>query len=207
MIRASTGLEIGFGDLLTHTIDAGGATAWRPATLTQLADHIERIHHSYLKRELPRIEALADALADREGRDHPQLIELAGLFKQFRVELEWHLRKEEMVLFPLLRKLDRMKHPHRFHREWIKNPIKVLVHEHEDAGASLARMRSLIERTGAPLGCGETYRALSDALAVLEQDMRMHVHKENNILFPRAIRFEARRTRAIRRHREPKVSA
>jgi regulator of cell morphogenesis and NO signaling len=167
---------------------------WSTATLTELADHIEQTHHAYLKKELPRLEYLVNKVAHRHGGRTPQLVELAQVFNAFKVELDSHMRKEEVVLFPICRQLDLAGEPQRFHCGSVENPIAVMVREHDDAGAALARMRELTNDYTPPPDACNTYRALFDALRQLEQDMHRHVHKENSILFPKAAAREAKLT-------------
>jgi regulator of cell morphogenesis and NO signaling len=166
-------------------------TDWSQAGLTELADHIERSHHASLKRELPRLSFLTTKVAHAHGGHRPELVELRDVFDAFRAELEAHMAKEEHVLFPLCRKLDAGV-PTRSHCGSVANPIRVMVQEHDDAGDALARMRSLTDGYAVPPGACNTYRAMLAALAELELDMHRHVHKENSILFPKAIDAESR---------------
>jgi regulator of cell morphogenesis and NO signaling len=161
-------------------------------TLTQLSDHIEQTHHTYLKSELPRLEFLVNKVANRHGDHRPQLVELAQVFNAFKVELELHMQKEEMMLFPICRTLDQATGPQRFHCGSVQNPIAVMMHEHDDAGDALKRMRELTDDYTPPADACNTYRALFDSLRELEYDMHRHVHKENSILFPKAVELEAR---------------
>ncbi len=102
-----------------------------------------------------------------------------------------HLFKEERVLFPLIKQLEAARAPFPIHCGTVGNPIRVMTHEHDDAGSALERMRAL---TGGfqtpPDGC-TTFRALNEGLAALEADLHHHIHKENNILFPKAAALEA----------------
>ena len=165
---------------------------WSKATLTELADHIEQTHHAYLKTELPRLEFLVNKVAHRHGDHTPRLIELAQVFSAFKSELESHMQKEEVVLFPICRQLDLAGGPQRFHCSSVQNPIAVMIREHDDAGEALARMRRLTNDYTPPLDACNTYRALFDSLRQLEQDMHRHVHKENSILFPKTAELEAK---------------
>src|SRR6185437_13971563 len=79
---------------------------WRQATLTELADHIEQVHHQYLKDELPRIEALSRKVVSVHGNSHPELLEIHKQFGELKEEMESHILQEEHVLFPLCRQLD-----------------------------------------------------------------------------------------------------
>jgi regulator of cell morphogenesis and NO signaling len=163
---------------------------WSKASLTALADHIEQTHHAYLKNELPRLEYLVNKVANRHGSHTPQLVELARVFAAFKLELESHMQKEEVVLFPICRRMDHPVSPQQFHGGSVENPIAVMVREHEDAGDALKRMRELTNDYTPPLDACNTYRALFESLRELEQDMHRHVHKENSILFPKALELE-----------------
>jgi regulator of cell morphogenesis and NO signaling len=163
---------------------------WSKSSLTALADHIEQTHHAYLKRELPRLEFLVNKVANRHGSHTPQLVELAGVFAAFKLELESHMQKEEVVLFPVCRRMERASAPQQLHRGSVENPIAVMIHEHDDAGDALKRMRELTDDYTPPADACNTYRALFDSLRELEQDMHRHVHKENSILFPKALELE-----------------
>ena len=169
---------------------------WSAASLTELADHIEQTHHAYLKSELPRLEFLVNKVARRHGEHTPSLVELAAVFNAFKAELESHMQKEEVVLFPICRQMDAATGPQRFHCGSVENPIAVMVREHDDAGEALARMRELTNGFTPPIDACNTYRAMFDSLHQLEQDMHRHVHKENSILFPKAAEREQQLARA-----------
>jgi regulator of cell morphogenesis and NO signaling len=74
----------------------------------------------------------------------------------------------------------------------VQNPIRVMIREHDDAGNALERMRELTRGFVPPGDACNTYRAYFDALATLERDMHRHVHKENSVLFPKALEAERR---------------
>ena len=115
-----------------------------------------------------------------------------AIFREtFRAELEQHMYKEERVLFPAICEIESASEAPRRHCGSINNPISVMQHEHDNAGAALRKMRALTYGYALPENACNTYRALFAGLAELEQDMHTHVHKENNILFPRAAQREA----------------
>lgn len=166
-------------------------TDWRTAPLGVLADHIVATHHAYLREALPRLTFLTEKVRDAHGSRHPELIELAAIFAAFRVELENHAEKEEQILFPFIKQLEIPGTRPAFHCGSVNNPIHVMEAEHEEAGTALAKMRTLTHDFTPPSDACNTYRAMLDALAELEADMHLHVHKENSILFPRASALEA----------------
>lgn len=166
-------------------------TSWATAPLTDLCDHIEQTHHAYLRTELPRLATMVRKVAAVHGADRDaRLLELDGVFAGFVAELGSHMMKEEQVLFPMVRELDASDKPLQFHCGTLRNPIAVMEHEHDDAGAALARMRTLTDDYVPPAEACNTWRAMLDGLRELEADMHRHVHKENSILFPRAAAME-----------------
>ncbi len=163
---------------------------WAAASLTDLCDHIVQTHHAYLKTELPRLAYLTGRVASRHGDRLPYLVEVAETYAAMQTELEQHMVKEEQILFPLCRHMETLDTLAPMHCGSIDNPIAVMVREHEDAGDALAKMRSLTSDYTPPEDACNTFRAMYDALAQLEADMHQHVHKENNILFPKAAKLE-----------------
>jgi len=155
--------------------------------LSELADHIEATHHAYLREELPRLDFMTRKVADVHGDEEPQLREIREVFVACRAELDSHTQKEERVLFPMIRELERADGPTEFHCGSLANLIGVMEREHESAGHALDRFRELTDGYTPPQWACNTYRAMVDALAAFERDMHQHVHKENNVLFPRAL--------------------
>lgn len=164
---------------------------WQRAPLGDLCRHIESTHHAYLRTELPRLGALLTKVIRAHGARYSELEQLGVVFAAFRAELEQHMYKEERVLFPAICEIESASEAPRRHCGSINNPISVMQHEHDNAGAALRKMRALTYGYALPENACNTYRALFAGLAELEQDMHTHVHKENNILFPRAAQREA----------------
>jgi regulator of cell morphogenesis and NO signaling len=169
--------------------------SWSSASLTDLCDHIEQTHHAYLKQELPRLDHLTRKIAAVHGEREPKLREVQRIFHELQQEMTSHMAKEERVLFPLCRRLEDPELPPPAGLPGgfrIENPIAVMVQEHEHAGDALAQIRALTDGYTCSPGACNTYRVTFDALAHLERDLHEHVHKENNILFPKAARLEQR---------------
>jgi len=167
------------------------STDWSGASMGELADHIEEVHHGYLREALPRLTFLVDKVTRVHWERHPELRELRRVFGSLREDLESHMAREERVLFPLCRELDRAETRPEFHCGSVRNPVGVMVREHEDAGNELAAMRELTGGYEPPADACNTYRAMLDGLAGFERDMHRHVHEENNILFPKAVAAES----------------
>ncbi|MCA9127146.1 MAG: iron-sulfur cluster repair di-iron protein [Planctomycetales bacterium] len=160
-------------------------------TLTELADHIEATHHAYLKEELPRLDFMTEKVAWVHGEHEPRLAQTRQAFLALKAELEPHMMKEERILFPIIRQLEQADGPLQFHCGSVANPIRQMEHEHDQAGGALGVLSESTDRYTPPEWACNTYRAMLDSLARLEADMHQHVHKENNVLFPKAIQLEA----------------
>lgn len=173
--------------------EAGDDAAYIDAnamSLAELADHIEHTHHAYLRRELPRLNAMVRKVAEVHGSHYPWVLEVNEVFAGFAAELISHMVKEEHVLFPLIRQLESNRNESSRGPASVRMPIRAMEHEHDDAGRALARMNEISNGFTPPDGACNTFRAMLDGLAHLERDMHQHVHKENNVLFPRAERLE-----------------
>ena len=161
-------------------VDAAGLT------LTELADHIEQTHHTYLKGELPRLVEMAGRVAGKHAWRDARLPEVHTSVVALAEEMLSHMQKEEKILFPLVRQIDAGT-TGGFHCGSIANPIRQMEAEHESAGRVTALLRELTDGfTPTPESCN-THRALLAGLAEFESDLHRHVHKENNILFPRTL--------------------
>lgn len=181
---------------LTSEIEASNATPgldrdWTDAPLTDLADHIVTTFHDALRAELPRLEGIAGKVAQVHGAKGAHLARVHDVVRELSGDLKQHMEKEELVLFPVIRALeagDRQSFP-------LEAPITVMEQEHDRAGELLAELRRITGDYVAPEWACGTLRALYQGLAELEASMHVHVHLENNVLFPRALRWNCRWSR------------
>lgn len=172
---------------------AGERESWSAMGMSDLTDHIERVHHARARDLIQRIDALLPRVIAAHGDSHPELHAVAGTFSRFRAELLDHMVREERVLFPWLRRLATPGSVHIGPPWSVARPISCMVHDHDDAAAALASMRSAMLDYAVPAGACGSYAALVSALRELDEDTRVHIHKENNSLFPAGIRSEAER--------------
>ena len=185
-------------DALEMAVEAARATApdrdWRTAPLADLIGHIRKTHHQYTRTELARLAPLFDKVCSVHGRNHPELADMRAAFSGLAQELSAHLMKEEMVLFPYILRMEEAVLekatvvPPPFGS--VRNPVAMMMHEHDGAGEALREMRAASHDYTAPPDACASYRALYQALAEFEADLHRHIHLENNILFPRAIAME-----------------
>jgi regulator of cell morphogenesis and NO signaling len=165
-------------------------------SLSELCDQIEQTHHAFLRDQLPLLASLLEKTVAAHGREHPELLDVRAAFEDLCEELNPHMLKEERVLFPAIRALEASPEQPRFPFGPLENPIGVMEHEHDHAGAALRSIRERTHGYTAPPGACPTWRALLAGLERLEADLHVHIHCENNILFPRAIALEeSRRSR------------
>ena len=175
-------------------------TAYRPAmtdaaslanaSLTEICDHIEATHHAYVQREMPRLAQMAAKVAQAHGQNHPEVLQVSQIFAAVAAELQSHMLKEERILFPAIRAMEAGDADAAAHCGTVANPIRVMESEHQNAGDALEQLRRLTHGYTPPADACNTFRAFLDGLREFEQDLHEHVHKENNMLFPRAIALE-----------------
>lgn len=167
-----------------------GQTQWIDSPLSAVIAEIVDRHHSYVKREIPRLIGLAAKVANRHGANHPEVIEIQQVFTALGEELTMHLVKEEQILFPYIKGMAASGRPPASCFITVEAPIANMVAEHEDAGALLDRLRELSSNYQTPEGACLSFQALYQGLDEFERDLHQHIHLENNILFPRAIEME-----------------
>lgn len=184
---------------LEHAVtrDENPQRDWLDASPTELCDHIEQTHHAYLRAELPRLTAIVAKVADVHGDSHPELQGLNDAFAALRAELEPHMAKEEQVLFSAIRELEKTDGNASFPFGSVANPISMMEHEHDNAGGGLSKIRTATSDFAVPVDACNTYLAMLDGLRELEADLHQHIHKENNILFPRAIELEGAKQQSV----------
>jgi regulator of cell morphogenesis and NO signaling len=178
-----------------HTTNAVGSTSadFGEMSLAVMANDIEATHHAYLRQELPRLIALSGQVAAEQGKRNPQLPQICQIIVALAAELNSHMRKEEQVLFPMIRELETGRRLPAFHCGTLCNPIRQMVSEHDDACGALAQLRELTDDFERPTGASDKFRTLVAALENLEQDLQLHIEKENRTLFPRALALEEKR--------------
>lgn len=157
----------------------GEFVRWDERPIADLIEHILDRFHAAHRAEVPRLLEMARKV-DKVHADKPTRPKgLVEHLEHVAEALEMHMQKEEQILFPLLRSS-------RAHMAAM--PIQVMEEEHDDHGRNLRRIRELTnDLVPPPEACG-TWKALYLGLADLEEQVMQHIHLENNVLFPRALR-------------------
>lgn len=175
----------------------GASQDWQNQPLADLIAHINGTHHVFVRKECPRIEALAEKVFGVHGQRHPELEQVAEVFAALSNELSVHMMKEEQILFPYVVRLEESHlagepaPPVMFGS--VVNPIRMMMQEHDGAGDALRSLREVTHDYAVPGDACSSYRALYQALQGFEADLHQHIHLENNILFPRAVAMEGKR--------------
>jgi regulator of cell morphogenesis and NO signaling len=167
---------------------------WQAEPLSELLAHIRSTHHVYTREEIARLSPLFDKVCSVHGANHPELQRLREIFGGLAQELTTHLMKEEMVLFPYILRMEEAAVakepmlPSPFGS--VRNPVAIMMHEHDGAGNALRSMREISNGYAAPADACVSFQTLYQALAAFEADLHQHIHLENNVLFPRAVEME-----------------
>ncbi len=165
---------------------------WAAMGPAELTEHIVSTHHALLWEELPRLHALAQKVNSVHGGRHSELRDVLTLTQAMRGDLEPHMSREENVLFPAIRQIAAATEAPSFPFGSVKNPISTLMAEHDTQGRLMDRLIEVTDGYSIPDDGCASYAALYDGLRQVDEDTRLHVHKENNILFPAVQELEAK---------------
>ncbi len=163
-------------------------------SLTALAEHIEQTHHKYIEAQAPLLQQYLEKIAKVHGKNHPVLEVLKNEFSVASGQLAQHMKKEELILFPFVKKMEQMKYGDRPVEQppfgTVQNPVTMMMLEHDTEGERFRKMTSLTHNYSPPEDACNTYRVSFALLKEFEDNLHQHIHLENNILFPKAIALE-----------------
>jgi regulator of cell morphogenesis and NO signaling len=143
---------------------------------------------------MPAILGYLQKIASKHGDRHPEMVKVLQLFTAVKEEMDMHMQKEELVLFPRIRETERMVlngHTVATQNSYLLSPIHLMEQEHDHAGTMLAEIGELTAGYTPPADACTTFRLCLAALKAFELDLHQHVHLENNILFPKAAQLYA----------------
>lgn len=163
-------------------------------SLGHLADYIEQKHHRYVEEQSPMLVQFLDKLCKVHGGRHPELFEIKEEFQHIAYELAMHMEKEEKILFPVIRHMEKSRQDSENYVVpgfgTVQNPINMMMSEHSLEGDRLVKIATLSNDYTAPADGCTTYRVAFQMLKDFESDLHKHIHLENNILFPKSIALE-----------------
>jgi len=158
--------------------------------LDLLADYIEKKHHRYVEDKTKEIQPYLDKICKIHGERHPELIEISKQFNAAAGELAQHMKKEELILFPFVRKMTKAIRENvqiaTPHFGTIQNPILMMMQEHSTEGERFSLIADYSKNYTPPHDACSTYKVAFALLKEFEEDLHLHIHLENNILFPKA---------------------
>ncbi|KAF2331796.1 iron-sulfur cluster repair di-iron protein [Flavobacterium ginsenosidimutans] len=162
--------------------------------LDLLADYIEKTHHRYVEEKTNVLLPFLDKLCKVHGANHPELFKINELFIGCAGELSQHMKKEELVLFPFVKRMVKTKESDGILSQpsfgTVSNPIAMMMHEHDNEGERFRAIAELTNNYIPPADACTTYRVTFAMLKEFEADLHKHIHLENNILFPKAVVLE-----------------
>lgn len=163
-------------------------------SLEELSTYIIKRHHNYVRESIPAIKKNLEKICKVHGEHHPELLEINRLFTDSSGNLTMHMQKEELMLFPFIRRLEISSGngaplPQSPFGS-VSNPISAMLAEHQQEGDRFDQISILTERYRVPEDACTTYELTLKQLCAFENDLHRHIHLENNILFPKAIDLE-----------------
>ncbi|REG90345.1 iron-sulfur cluster repair di-iron protein [Algoriphagus antarcticus] len=175
-------------------INETATTDFNSWPLDLLADYIEKKHHRYVESRITEIKPMLAKIVKVHGEMHPELLEVEELFLGSAGELTAHMKKEEFILFPFVKKLVQASEEKTEltpgHFGTVANPVAMMMEEHAAEGERFRKIAELTDDYTPPKGACTTYMVTFSLLKEFEQDLHLHIHLENNILFPKAIELE-----------------
>jgi regulator of cell morphogenesis and NO signaling len=174
--------------------ESADAENWSERSLASLIGHITQKHHAYCREESLRLQPLLAKVVSKHGEHHPEIAQIEELFTSLRNELSMHLMKEEQMLFPYIIALEESathkSAPPRAPFGTVQNPVRMMMMEHDDAGLVIKEISSITGNFVPPQDACTSFKALYQGLEAFAADLHLHIHLENNLLFPRAIALE-----------------
>lgn len=160
--------------------------------LTKLIGYVIDKHHVYARRQVAGIGALLAELSGAHETGSPELSRVRNLFKVLRQELLLHMEKEEVSIFPRIIRTEAASRPDDTQAPPEPSPmrdaVRMLLHDHDELCGLLDEMRAATNDYTPPRGGGERYVTLYQALRELETDLLEHIHLEDTLLLPRALK-------------------
>ncbi|AOC93380.1 Iron-sulfur cluster repair protein ScdA [Flavobacterium anhuiense] len=191
--------NIDANDLLQNVLQVvqsenSGSIDFNSWPLDLLADYIEKTHHRYVEEKMNVLLPFLDKLCKVHGANHPELFKINELFIGCAGELSQHMKKEELVLFPFVKRMVKTKESDGVLSQpsfgTVSNPIAMMMHEHDNEGERFREIAELTNNYTPPADACTTYRVTFAMLKEFEADLHKHIHLENNILFPKAVTLE-----------------
>lgn len=142
---------------------------------TKLTRYIETRYHARHRQQLPGLVRLAEMVEDLHCDDDGVPKGLAGLLARMLGEMEVHMKKEELILFPAIR---------RGGGPGLQDPIAAMRADHDNHERELDQIRRLTHDMTLPAGACTSWGTLYAGVAEFIDDLTEHIRLENDVLFP-----------------------
>ncbi|WP_300700093.1 iron-sulfur cluster repair di-iron protein [Bacteroides sp.] len=193
--KAGADMEVVIKEIETLVPTTSESIDFKSWPLDLLVDYILKIHHRNIRKQGPEIMKLLDKVCQVHGEKHPILYTVKELFYNSIYDLNSHLDKEELVLFPYIYEMVKAKLDNIAIQEFqcgsISAPISVMMAEHDAEGERYRKIEELTKEFTAPEDACDSYRLVLRQLKDFVAALHQHIHLENNIVFPRALALEA----------------
>jgi regulator of cell morphogenesis and NO signaling len=192
--------RVPFEELISRLQETAGQSSpaeakWTTEPLNELTRHIVEKHHRYVREAISQIRPLLAKVRAKHEAGHAELSGIETAFLRLGDEMIAHMQKEEQILFPYIDRLARSAAENRAPEPpffgTVRNPIQVMIHEHDSAGDLAKQIRNASSNYAPPADACPSFQNLYRQLQEFEADLHEHVHIENNVLFPRAMEMES----------------
>ena len=170
------GVDLSEVEQALASLESSSVATIAPSETSELVAHILSRYHEVHRRELPELIKLAGKVEKVHAKHARAPHGLAALLERMARELELHMRKEEVMLFPAMADVP---------AAMLAAPISCMRHEHEDHGAHLQQLEAITDRFTLPIDACRSWQALYAGASKFADDLMEHIHLENNVLFPR----------------------
>ncbi|MCO5249087.1 MAG: iron-sulfur cluster repair di-iron protein [Chitinophagales bacterium] len=171
----------------TQSSAQGSYTNYSEWNIGFLADYVVNTHHAYLRNKLPEIKGYAAKVAQVHGAHHPELLKINDLYREVHDEFLAHIQEEEGIIFPKVKDIANGRKPK---GDPFADLVKDAEAEHQSVGDKLDRIREISNNFEVPADGCTSYKLFYKMLDELEEDTHIHIHLENNIMFPKAVEIE-----------------
>ena len=153
-----------------------------------LIDYIIKTHHDFAKKKSVIIYTLAQKVFYRHSNTHPELLTINNIIFLFLHDLLNQMKEEEQFLFPhLCQAATDIKCGKKNHNNILQSLMrkrKLLQNNHEKTFTYLNALRQVTDNFDIPSDCSNSYKALIEKIKELEDDLTLHFHLEDDLLFP-----------------------
>ncbi len=161
--------------------------------LDELSDYIVRTYHQYAEEHIQVLRPDIEKICESDGAQHPELFRIKDIFHEASGDIARHQKKEEIMLFPFIKKMTKAKEAQENLRSLpakaIEDRVKMLTEEHDSQEEAFRKIALLTKDYTASENASESYKQTLNLLKDFQTNLHQHIHLENDILFPKALQL------------------